>query len=105
MSLFYAHYGCHPEALVMRKSDGAIFRVHGNVSLWNMDAVLELWDAENNRRMYNLEEISNDDGVRKKAIVVVKSKEFENSFLILDDGVDILSEALKLGLSKIASGK
>lgn len=97
MSLFFAHYNCHEGALVMRKDDGAIYRVDGNVNLWDMTAVLELWDIDNNRP------IIGSDG--EKIFSCANSKEFAERFLILDPGNDRLSEALKLGLSQIASGK
>jgi len=97
MSLFFAHYNCHEGALVMHKDNGAIYRVHGNVSLWDMTAVLELWDVDNDRPVL-------DDG-GGKIYSCAKSKEFADRFLILDPGNDRLSEALKIGLSQIAGGK
>lgn len=96
MSLFYMHYNCYEGALVMRKSDGTIYRVRGNVGLWNMTAILEPWDAENNRLMFSDEELS---GAR----VTANSKQFAEKFLILDPGEDRFSEALKIALSQIAA--
>lgn len=99
MSLFHINYNCHPGAIVMRKSDGAIYHVRGNVGLWNMTAILEPWDVENNKPLFTL-----DDEVNG-AVISVNPKGFAEQFLILDEGVDHLSEALKVALSQIVSGK
>lgn len=86
MGLFYVNYDCHPGALVVRKSDGVVFRVRGNVSLWDMTAILVPHaDLEP-----DLEVVTFADA----GVVCVKPKEFKNEFLVLDEGVDALAGIL-----------
>lgn len=79
MGLFHMHYDCHPGALIMRKEDGAVFRVVGNVSLWDMRAVIVQHE---------------DDAVTNDNARVVDSKDFKAKYLILDAGVDELAGIL-----------
>lgn len=92
MGLFYLNYDCHPGALVVRKSDGSVFRVKGNVSLWDMTAILiPHADLEPNAEVETFDDVG---------MILVKPKDFKNKFLVLDEGVDELA-ALLSGLRQL----
>lgn len=95
MSVFHAHYGCHEGALVMRKSDGEVYRARGNVSLWDMTAILVPHEPAPSSL---LEEW---DGTDTRDWICVKSDEFKRDWLVLDEGADKLSEALSAGLRNL----
>jgi hypothetical protein len=86
MSLFYLNYDCHPGSLVARKSDGVVFRVKGNVSLWDMTAILVPHT--------DLEPDANVETFDDVGLILVKPKDFKNQFLVLDEGVDELAALL-----------
>ena len=93
MSLFHLHYECHPGALAMRKSDGVVFNVVRNVSMWDMTAILvPNENIDPNEEVHSFEDVG---------MILVESKQFKEDFLVLDEGKDRLSEALKKGLSQL----
>ncbi len=75
----------------MLKSNGTVYRVLGNVSMWDVTAVLQPYKEEWSEERTDL--------------IYVNPEQFKESFLILDEGKDKLSETLKLALSNIASNK
>ena len=94
MSLFYLHYECHEGALAMRKSDGVVFNVVRNVSMWDMTAILVPND--------NIDPDADVHSFVDVGMILVKAKQFKEEFLILDEGKDKFSEALKAGLRQLA---
>ncbi len=93
VSIFYAHYGCHQGALAMRRSDGKVFYVRGNVGLWDMTAVLIPADE---CPPGALDDYDRDD------FVCVKAPEFAKRYLVLDEGKDRLTEQLRNALKNLA---
>lgn len=94
MSLFYQHYDCHEGSLAMRKSDGVVYNVVRNVSMWDMTAIL----VPNE----NLDPDVDVQSFEDVGMILVGPQQFKQEFLVLDEGKDKLSEALKAGLSQIA---
>ena len=86
MSIFYSNYKCHPGAIVMRKTDGDVHRVHGNVSLWSMDVVIV--------------PLREDVDLHDDLVAVLEPEEFFCMYLILDEGED----RLKVVLDALAAG-
>ena len=91
MGLIYLNYDCHEGAIVMRKKDGTIFRVRGNVSMWDMTLILVPVEGPDDPTSFE------DSGC-----VTANPKTFKRDFLVLDVGEDRLSAALRAGLSQIA---
>ena len=90
MSLFHMHYGCHEDALVILKSNGKVYRVRGNVGLWDMTAILMPHES------------ADPAAINGEGWLYMKADEFKRDVLVLDEGRDKLSEALKTGLRKLA---
>lgn len=77
MTLFYSQHSCHVGALVMHKRTGVVYRVRGNVSLWDMSAVLVPNDI--------VDEIT-PDGTFVDGIKTATPGKMKRDYLILDEG-------------------
>jgi len=97
MSLFYSHHGCHPGAIVMHKRTGAVYRVRGNVSLYDMSAVLVPNDVS------PADEVT-EDGTFCEGVRTASGRKLKRDYLILDEGAGPLPRSL-LAPTSSAGGK
>lgn len=79
MSHFYDRYGCHPGALLLHKRTGIVYRVRGNISLWDMTAVLVPNDVQTE---------VNDDGTFCEGVKTATSEKMKRDYLLLEEGED-----------------
>ncbi len=96
--LFYSHHSCHPGALVMHKRSGVVYRVRGNVSLWDMTAVLIPNDV-------SVADEVTEDGTFCQGVMTASSGKMKRDYLILDESKDDLPASLLAPTPSSAGGK
>jgi hypothetical protein len=82
VSLFYTRYGCHQGALVLHKRTGVVYRVRGNIGLWDMTAVLVP------NEVCAQDEVI--DGKFCEGVKTATSDKMKRDYLILEEGRDPL---------------
>jgi hypothetical protein len=83
MSIFYSHYGCHEDALVMRKSDSEVYFVRRNINIWDMTAILVPYKMVLPNTFEKLDELNDNN---TQGCICVQFDTFKQHWLVLDEG-------------------